>query len=165
MTADCFDYDGWLFCQNKVVIINLFLCFLEVVHRILEGQMPGETVRRDTAFLIKLQEMRQQGTMRTQLEVDALAYIYIYPIFWIHLWTLSSSSSCASWMAKSPSWRFPLPCRQWERNLSVKCGSPFSAHNKTMTYKNKANTYKSRAGQKWLNWPDSLFYLFIENQT
>ena len=30
---------------------------------------------------------------------------------------------------------------------------------------NKANTYKSRAGQKQLNWPDSLLYLFIENQT
>ena len=28
--------------------------------------------------------------------------------------------------------------------------------------KNKANTYKSRARHKLLNWPDSLLYLFID---
>ena len=65
-------------------------------------------MKRDQAFLMKMQEMREQGTMMTQLEVDALSYILDTPLYTLVKFKLRNGEDRVGWQ-RCPHDESPYP--------------------------------------------------------
>ena len=82
---------------KQISALQIITSYNQVVDRILEGPLPGETRPRDKAFYAKMEEMRNKETIMEQLQVDAISYILDTPIFTCVQFKLRNGEERVAW--------------------------------------------------------------------